>query len=311
MKLILLFSLASLLSFDMPDNKYQVADSAFNLMQKSSDPKPLFSFGIISDVQYADSNPEGNRYFRSSAEKLKDAVTTFRKDSVNFIVNLGDLIEKDYESYKPILSILNSSGIKTYHVTGNHDYSVESRYLTRLPVFTESREGYYSIIYRKYRLIFLNGNEISTYVSANKTLIRQANEYIAKLKKNGAINAIDWNGGIGPDQLAWITSQLEQAADNSEKVIFFCHFPVAPENIHNLLNYKEINDIIKKYTNIVAWFSGHNHEGNYSTLNKVHFVTFKGMVETKRENSFAILEIYNDKISVKGYGRENSVVLTF
>ena len=311
MKLLLLFSLATLLSFEMPDKRNQIADNLFDLNGKSSDPGLLFSFGVISDVQYADSNPIGTRYFRSSPEKLKDALTTFRKDSVNFIVNLGDLIEKDYESYKPILNILNSSGIKTYHLTGNHDYSVDPRYLTRLPLFTESREGYYSIIYKKFRLIFLNGNEISTYVSASKTKVREANEYIAKLKKNGAINAIDWNGGIGPDQLVWITGQLDQAADNSEKVIFFCHFPIAPENIHNLLNYKEINDIIKKYTNIVAWFSGHNHEGNYSTLNKVHFVTFKGMVETKRENSFAVLEIYSDKIMVKGYGRENSVVLTF
>jgi manganese-dependent ADP-ribose/CDP-alcohol diphosphatase len=301
MKLMLLFSLTTMLSFEMPDKRNQ----------SSSEPGPLFSFGVISDVQYADSNPIGTRFFRSSAEKLQDAMKVFRKDSVNFIVNLGDLIEKDYESYKPMLNILNSSGIKTYHLTGNHDYSVDPRYLTRLPLFTESREGYYSIIYKKFRLIFLNGNEISTYVSSNKTQIRQANEYIASLKKNGAINAIDWNGGIGPAQLAWITGQLDQAADNSEKVIFFCHFPIAPENIHNLLNYKEINDTLKKYTNIIAWFSGHNHEGNYCTLSKVHYVTLKGMVETKRENSFAVIEIYNDKISVKGYGRENSIVLTF
>jgi manganese-dependent ADP-ribose/CDP-alcohol diphosphatase len=310
MKLMLFFSLATLFSFYMPDTRYHWTDSRFTSNQESPETKPLFSFGIISDVQYADINPLGTRYFRSSADKLEDAVKTFRKDSVNFIVNLGDLIDKDYESYKPMLNILNSSGIKTYHLTGNHDYSVDPRYLTRLPVLTESREGYYSIIYRKYRLIFLNGNEISTYVSANKTLIRQANEYIAKLKKNGAINAIDWNGGIGPDQTAWITSQLDQAADNSEKVVFFCHFPIAPENIHNLLNYKEINDILKKYTNIIAWFSGHNHEGNYCTINNIHFVTFKGMVETKRENSFAIIDVYNDKISVKGYGRENSVLIT-
>ena len=99
---------------------------------------------------------------------MKDAVSVFRQDSVNFIVNLGDLIEGNYESYKPVINILNSSGIKTYHITGNHDYSVDSRYLSRLPVFTESREGYYSIIYKKYRLIFINGNEISTYAHADK-----------------------------------------------------------------------------------------------------------------------------------------------
>ena len=38
-----------------------------------------------------------------------------------------------------------------------------------------------------------------------KTTIRQASDYIANLKKNGAINAIDWNGGISKKQLDWMT----------------------------------------------------------------------------------------------------------
>jgi predicted MPP superfamily phosphohydrolase len=282
--------------------------SAQSILQQDN---PLFSCGIISDVQYADINPLGTRHYRSSLDKLEDAVATFRKDSVDFIVNLGDLIERDYESYKPVLNILGSSGIKTYNLTGNHDYSVDPRYLGRLPVFTESREGYFSIIYQRYRLIFLNGNEISTYCYTSHSRKQQAEELIAKLKKNGNINAVEWNGGIGPEQMSWFSSQLDEAGDNSEKVIFFCHFPVSPEDIHNLLNYKEVQGILQKHSNVVAWFSGHNHEGNYAFLNQTHFVTFKGMVETKKENSFAIIDIYRNKISIRGYGRENSLDLTF
>lgn len=311
MRLLLAFSLTTILFFEMPDKRYSEFPDTFDIKQESPDQKPVFSFGIVADVQYADCNPAGNRYFRSSIEKLENAVTVFRENSVDFIINLGDLIERDYESYKPVLNILNSTGIKTYHITGNHDYSVDPRYLTRLPVFTESREGYYSIIYRKFRFIFLNGNEISTYASVNKTLIKQADDLIAKLKKNGEINAIYWNGGISRTQIDWMISQLNEAADNSEKVILFCHFPIAPDNVHNLLNYKEINVIHIKYTNIVAWLNGHNHEGNYTTVNKVHYVTFQGMVETKKNNSFAIIDTYNDKISIRGYGRENSMVLTY
>jgi predicted MPP superfamily phosphohydrolase len=311
MNLLFAFSLASILILDPPDKKYSASEDTVKSEPESPDQKPLFSFGIISDVQYADISPAGNRYYRSSLEKLKDAVTEFRQDSVNFIVNLGDLIEGNYESFKPVINTLNSSGIKTYHITGNHDYSVESRYLSRLPVYTESREGYYSIIYKKYRLIFINGNEISTYAHSEKIMIRQASEYIANLKKTGAINAIDWNGGISRKQLDWLTGQLADAADNSEKVILLCHFPIAPDNIHNLLNYKEVNDIISKYDNIVAWFSGHNHEGSYTVNKNVHFVTFKGMVETKKTNSFAVIEAYNNKLMIKGYGRENSLVLPF
>lgn len=311
MNLLFAFSLATILVFDMPDKKYSAIEDTLKSEPESPEQKPLFSFGLISDVQYADISPAGNRYYRSSLEKLEDAVSEFRHDSVNFIVNLGDLIESNYESYKPVINTLNSSGIKTYHITGNHDYSVDSRYLSRLPVFTESREGYYSIIYKKYRLIFMNGNEISTYAHAEKTMIRQASEYIANLKKSGAINAIEWNGGISRKQLDWLTGQLADAAENSEKVILLCHFPIAPDNIHNLLNYKEVSDIISKYNNIIAWFSGHNHDGSYAVNNNVHFVTFKGMVETKKSNSFAVIEAYRNKITIKGFGREKSLVITF
>jgi manganese-dependent ADP-ribose/CDP-alcohol diphosphatase len=311
MRLLFALSIATLLIVDMPDRKYPGAKDSFVTSQDSTDQKPLFTFGVIADVQYAYINSVGNRYYRSSLEKLESAVSAFREDSVDFIVNLGDLIERDYESYKPVLNLLNSSGIKTYHITGNHDYSVDPRYLSRLPVFTESREGYYSIIYKRFRLIFVNGNEISTYESSDKNLIKQANDLIAKLKKNGALNAIDWNGGISAKQLDWIRGQLDDAADNSEKVIIFCHFPIAPDNIHNLLNDKEVCETIIKYKNIIAWFSGHNHEGNYYVYNKVHFVTFKGMVETKKSNSYAIVETYNNRISIRGYGRENSLLLSF
>lgn len=310
MKLFYAISVAIILILNMPETKNSEQDS-FSPPKDPTDQKPLFSFGIIADVQYADSSPVGNRYYRASLEKLEDAISVFRQDSVDFIINLGDLIEGNYESYKPALHILNSSGIKTYHLTGNHDYSVDPRYLNRLPVFTESREGYFSLIYKGYRMIFVNGNEISTYASANKTQVKQADEFIAKLKKNGEINAINWNGGVSPYQISWMSRQLTEADNNSEKVILFCHFPVAPENIHNLLNDKEILELLSKHSNIIAWFSGHNHEGNYSYLNKVHFVTFKGMVESRKNNSFAILKTYQDKISITGYGRENSIVLTF
>jgi manganese-dependent ADP-ribose/CDP-alcohol diphosphatase len=311
MKSLFAILIAVVTFIHMQDQNYVATPVSLTRKAESAEDKPLFTFGLISDVQYADCSHEGERYFRSSIEKLDKALSTFRGDSVDFIINLGDLIERDYESYKPVLNAINSSGIKAYHITGNHDYSVDPRYLSRLPVLNESRNGYYSIIDGSYRLIFLNGNEISTYASSDKTGIIQASNYIEKLKKNGEINAIDWNGGIGDKQCEWIISQLDAASSASEKVIFLCHFPVAPENIHNLLNYKKIHGIVSKYGNVVAWFNGHNHEGNYANFNKIHFVTFKGMVETKNLNSFAIIEVYNDKLVIKGSGREDSRVLSF
>ena len=104
---------------------------------------------------------------------------------------------------------------------------------------------------------------------------------------------------------------LMNSEEADEKVFLFCHFPVWPDNNHNLLNYKEVLSILEKYQNIVAWFNGHNHAGNYGNFNMIHFVTIKGMVETETNNSFALVEVYNNKLWIKGYGREKSQILAY
>jgi manganese-dependent ADP-ribose/CDP-alcohol diphosphatase len=306
MRLLIATIFFALFCFNMSDN---IKSEDYNTDIQSQ--KPLFSFGIFADVQYCDCDPVGTRFYRSSLFKLREAIKTLKDNSPEFIINLGDLIEKNFESYKSVLNIIDSSGFKIYHCTGNHDYSIEPRLKRRIPVLQSSKEGYYSFIQDKFRFIMLNGNDLSTYASNNNAIIKQANEYISSLKNDGEINAIDWNGGISSKQLDWLTNQLDLATRNNEKVILVCHFPVWPVNIHNLLNYREILLVLERYSNIIAWFNGHNHMGNYGNLNMIHFVTLKGMVETEKNNSFALVEVYKNKIWIKGYGREKSQILAF
>jgi predicted phosphodiesterase len=291
---------------DMPDSKTTV-----NSRPGEQNQEPLFTFGVIADVQYCDCDPEGSRFYRLSPARLREAVNSFKTDSVNFILNLGDLIQRGYESYKPVLDILDSSGLQVYNLAGNHDYSVDDRYKRRLPLAMPSKEGYYSFDHMNFRFIALNGNEISTYSSTSKAAIKKAEDYLAVLKDSGNVNAIDWNGGISAKQLDWLKIQLDDATAKNENVFILCHFPVYPENIHNLLNYKEVNALLMNYHNIIAWFNGHNHAGNYGNFNMIHFVTMKGMVESEFNTSYAIVEVYRNKIWIKGAGREKSQILAY
>ncbi|HNW57344.1 MAG TPA: metallophosphoesterase [Bacteroidales bacterium] len=290
----------------MPD-KNSSADIQFPDQNK----KPIFSFGLIADAQYSDNNPVGTRFYRLSSQKLKEAAESLKRDSADFIINLGDIIDKDFESYKKVLDILRASGVKTYHITGNHDYSVDPKLKNKLPVLQNSKKGYFSFVHEHFRFIFLDGNEISIYSSGNKTAIKQGEDTLVSMKARGDINAMDWNGGMSKNQLTWLNDQLTEATKENEKVFIICHFPVVPENVHNLYNYKEVLSILKNYHNIVAWFNGHNHAGNYGSFNMIHFVTIKGMVETEENNSFALVEVYSDKVLIKGYGREESRTLTY
>jgi predicted phosphodiesterase len=263
-------------------------------------------------VQFADEESSINRYYRQSLARLQEAYDTFKSEGVNFVINLGDLINSNYNSYKPVMEIIASSGIETHHLTGNHDYAVDEMIKDKLPVLLNNPSGYYSLKKNKgFRFIFLNGNEISTYAYADVSEIKKHQSYLDSLKKAGKKNAIEWNGGIGKRQLEFLEKQLKQASKNNEKVIIACHFPVFPENIHNLLNYGEVLDLINKYDNTVVWFNGHNHAGNYGIYGSAHFITFRGMVETPGINSFAIIRIYQNKIEISGYGRESNRIITF
>jgi hypothetical protein len=50
----------------------------------------LAAAGIVTDVHYADAPAEGTRVYRDSPMKVKDAVATFNKTGVDFVVSLGD-----------------------------------------------------------------------------------------------------------------------------------------------------------------------------------------------------------------------------
>jgi manganese-dependent ADP-ribose/CDP-alcohol diphosphatase len=272
---------------------------------------PLFSFGIVADVQYANSDPAGTRFYRASPEKLREAMNSFSLDSVDFIFNLGDLIDKDFESYKPVMNILDSSHLKVYHTTGNHDYAVEPRQKKRIPQLDKSKEGYYSFVHKGFRFIILNGNEISTYSTTSKSVIAEAGKMITALRDSGELNAMDWNGGVSTKQLQWLDEQLNTSETNKEKAFIICHFPVVPENAHNLLNYRNVINTLQKHHNVIAWLNGHNHAGNYGNVNFTHFVTFKGMVETENTNSYAMVDVYKNKIWIRGSGREKSMILAY
>lgn len=272
---------------------------------------PIFTIGIIADVQYADQEPSINRFYRLSKSRLQEAYDTFKKENVDFVINLGDLIDKDIASFKPVLGIIASSKIKTYSLPGNHDFSVRDSLKRSIPSLLRNPLGYESFKSEGFRFIFLNGNELSTYASTNSGIVKSARAYLDTLKAHKKINAMEWNGGIFASQLFFLERELDYATQKHEKVIISCHFPVYPENVHNLLNYEEVLALLKRYNNIIAWFSGHNHAGNYGKIGPVQFITFRGMVETENQTSFAIARVYDHRVVIKGYGREKSYDFEF
>ena len=282
------------------------SDNSFNLIANSNEPE--LSFGVVTDVQYCNCDSAGTRFYNRSLIKLKEAVNTFNTKDLDFMISLGDLIDRDLVSFDPVLKILNEYKNPVYHTLGNHDFDVEDHLKENVYEILDVNKGYYSQEYGRYKLIVLNSNDISIY-SPYQEQKDKASEMLTSLISGNAINAHDWNGGIGKEQRNWLLDELVEASNNQLKVIIFSHHPVWPQSTLNVLNYMEMLDIVSNFSNIIGWFSGHKHEGGYGNYNNTHHVNFRGMVETPNLNSYAVVEIYKDKIWIKAFGREKGQIL--
>lgn len=268
---------------------------------------PILSFGVVADLQYSNEEPCKDRYFQNSKQKLDQIIRIFNTQNLDFVINLGDTINKYWNSFDEILPLFDELNPTLYHVLGNHDYEVDDLMKTEVP----NRMGtsrYYDFSFGKWRFIVLDGNEISTYAngSGSENFVK-AEELLSEEK----VNANFWNGGMGDAQLTWLTDKLANADQSHEKVILFCHFPVYPVDRHNLLNDSEVVTKISNYHCVKAWFCGHNHYGNYGMLHDIHFVNVKGIVETESESAYCIVQLFQDRLKIRGFGNEISAKLNF
>lgn len=103
---------------------------------------PLFTFGVIADIQYADIDDGYNysrtrrRYYRSSLQLLRNAQESWSESPVKpeFILQLGDIIDGFNKSHgasdralDTVLREFSSSAVEVHHVWGNHEFYNFSR----------------------------------------------------------------------------------------------------------------------------------------------------------------------------------------
>lgn len=273
---------------------------------------PEFVFGVVADVQYRDADPESNRYFRQALEKLSEAVKDFNSRELAFVIQLGDIIDRDFVSFEKVLAVYKQLDAPAYHVPGNHDFLVKPEKKKKVLEALGLERGYYDFSHNSWRFIVLDGNELSLYaVPKASKQYAEAEKLLSRMQEQGLPNAQTWNGGLSKQQHVWLQESLEQALEKQENVVIFCHFPVFPPDRHNLWNDVEVLSLIEKYPNVVAYMNGHNHAGNYAKNQGIHYLNFQGMVDTSDTNAYAIVEVYADYLKIVGQGREAERVLFY
>lgn len=264
-----------------------------------------FSFGLAADAQYADVGDKGTRFYRASIEKLGAAVEEFQREDLAFCVHLGDLIDRQWDSFTEISRPLAPSRHRWHHLLGNHDFEVleeeKSRVATRLGLPAR----YYHFDHADTRFLVLDTNDVSTYAHPGGSARQQEAERALEEARQAKLpQAQTWNGAIGSAQLEWMELSCREAAGKGRRVVILAHHPVLPAGPHVLWNASAVLSVIDRCPNVVAWLNGHNHAGAFAERNGVPYVTLHGMVETPHTNAFATARLTSDRLILRGRGRE-------
>lgn len=249
-------------------------------------------FGLMTDLHYADKSSAGTRHYRETLGKLEEANQFFSKGQLDFVVELGDLIDAadSVETEMRYLAKVDRA-FRTVHesrhyVLGNHcvDTLKKEEFLGEVG----QEKSYYS---------FAKGGVHFVVLDA---CFRSDGEPYGR--KN-----FQWtDSNIPSEELEWLRADL---ADNSLPVIVFAHQRLDVSDNHGIKNNAEVRNVLESSGRVLAVFQGHSHKNSYTEIGGIHYCTHVALVEGSgpENNAYSIVEIQSDgAIHVEGFRQQKS-----
>jgi manganese-dependent ADP-ribose/CDP-alcohol diphosphatase len=299
--------------------------------------EPLFSFGVIADVQYADI-PDGRsflgvpRYYRHSLAVLRRAVRSWNAHGgVRFCVNFGDIVDgfcprdRSLAAVRAVVREFDGfRGGPAYHMLGNHClYNLpRSELVSELRMPSPPGRAYYDFSpWPGYRFVVLDAYDFSAVgrargdpvAAAARRFLEARNPNRDKNSPSGLEGAarrfVMFNGGVGSAQLRWLDGVLRGAAARREKAVVCSHLPVHPGAASPtglMWNYEEVAAVVRRHGGcVVACLAGHDHKGGYAVDDRgVHHRTLEAALECPPgTDAFGRVEVYPDRLRLVGSDR--------
>jgi predicted phosphodiesterase len=256
-----------------------------------------FSFGLVTDVHYADVARAGSRCYRDSQEKLRSAVETFNRQELSLVAELGDLVDAgpdkalDLKYLHAIREVFEELQCPRHYVLGNHCVArlTKAEFLANCGAAVQ--KSYYSFDSGRYHFVVLDAN----------------------FKKDGspyAAGNFSWTDTwIHEPQQRWLAQDLQKA--RGRKTIVLVHQNLdKQEDPHGVKNAPELRGILEHSGNVLAVFQGHLHAGGYTRLAGIPYCTLRAMVEGPgaENNAYAVVTLdKQDRITLRPFGRQQSV----
>lgn len=224
------------------------------------------------------------RFLGDSKDLLIDAVSQVNSmNDLDFVVFSGDQINSPRKEYLyEFIRIANTLKYPWYLALGNHDTGVMSyfnkkNYFETVKTFNNfvtAEKSYYSFSPKKGFLVIVMDPVIDSRITSN--------------------------GYIDREQLQWLEFQLQNNKDS--RVIIVQHHPLLEpfdSSSHKITNSDEYLSLLKKYSNVVAVFSGHYHAAKIMRSGNIVFISTPALVQYP--NAFRLITItdYKDKTTVK------------
>lgn len=208
-----------------------IPESTLRLFSKKT---PL-KIGLISDL-HVDIIHDGQ-------ERMAVFLNAMKKEKPDALIQMGDFAIPKPEN-SAVIQAFNDSNSRAFHVLGNHDmdggYSKED-----VVKAYGMRDRYYSIPLEAIQLIILDGNDAGSPSGRG-----------------------GYPSYIGPDQQAWLTSELERAIG---PVLIVCHQPIA--GVYPIDNTQQIQEILSRFASkILLVVNGHAHVDQYIVVGGVNYL---------------------------------------
>ncbi len=253
--------------------------------------QPVLRIGLLTDLHYADKPPRGNRVYREAAAKLQEAVEIFNEHALQFVVCLGDLIDKassvevEIGWLKHIESIFAKTKAPRHYVLGNHCVATLTKDEFRTHT-AASKTSHYSFDAGDFHFVVLDA-----CFTADGTPYGRDN--------------FDWkDANIPQSQVDWLGADL---AASSKPVLVFAHQRLDEAGALSVRNAATVRKVLESSGRVMAVFQGHSHRNEYQQIAGIHYCTLVAMIEgAGPENSgYALLEVMADRsLRLRGFRRQ-------
>ncbi|KAJ0411090.1 hypothetical protein ATCC90586_008065 [Pythium insidiosum] len=308
---------------------------------------PLLSFGLLTDVQYADVEDGWNyahttqRFYRNAFVLMERAIDDWLSKPLSFAVNLGDLIDgksKRAGTTRAALDRMRGAWKRfedavgpVHHLLGNHElYNMTQKEFDVELRWSGARQTYYDFVVDsapRCRFVVLNPYGMTSLGrQPDDPIFQAARNTLRLVNPNDDLNSplglrgehqrfVEYNGGVDAEQLEWLRATLRGADAGGENVVIFSHIPVHPASCPPtclLWNYADVLAAIDAHTCVRAVFSGHVHSDGYALDKGVHYIVCDAMLEcAPGETAHATVDVFEDGLVINGQGKIPSRALRF